>query len=337
MSTHGGHLLKSRGEGDSTFSVFRRPSDAVRAAIEAQRALTAEPWPPSAELSVRIAVHTGEAIDRDSDYFGPAVNRAARLRSTAIGGDVVLSGVTADLVTDDLPNGVRLVELGTVQLRGIERDERLVGIDAAGLRGPQPRTPAPATTGRALSTYGVTAREAEVLEALRERLTNAEIGARLYVSARTVESHVASLMRKLGAASRKELAELAGSATASGGSEPPRLPARLAPVANESTFIGRSQQRGHLRALWQRAKQGRLLAAVVLGEAGIGKSRLVAELAVEAHEDGGHVMLGACFEDLRTPFEPFVELIRADATERADAELIELIGPRGSVVGAAGP
>ena len=117
VSAHGGELLRARGEGDSTFSVFGRASDAVRAALDAQRALIAEPWPPEARLSVRFALHSGEAIERDDDYFGPAVDRAARLRSVATGGAILLGGTTADLAVDDLPADARLIDLGPVQLQ----------------------------------------------------------------------------------------------------------------------------------------------------------------------------------------------------------------------------
>ncbi len=79
----GGTVLKSRGEGDSTFCVFGRATDAVVAAHDAQVALRRERWPGGVPLSVRLAVHTGEAVERDGDYLGPVVNRAARLRSIA--------------------------------------------------------------------------------------------------------------------------------------------------------------------------------------------------------------------------------------------------------------
>ena len=75
----GGTVLKSRGEGDSTFSVFTRATDALRAAHRLQVAVRAEVWPASAVIRTRAAVHTGEAVERDGDYFGPAVNRVARL------------------------------------------------------------------------------------------------------------------------------------------------------------------------------------------------------------------------------------------------------------------
>jgi hypothetical protein len=94
MAAHAGVVLRERGEGDSTFSVFSRASDAA-AAYSAQSGLEAEAWPPSARLSVRLAVHSGESVERDGDFLGPAVNRAARLRAVARGGEVLLSESTA--------------------------------------------------------------------------------------------------------------------------------------------------------------------------------------------------------------------------------------------------
>jgi class 3 adenylate cyclase len=98
VTAHGGKLLKHKGEGDSTFVVFARASDAAAAALECQRTLTAEAWPDVITLRVRMAIHTGEAELRDGDYFGPVVNRTARLRGTAHGGQIVISQAAADLV-----------------------------------------------------------------------------------------------------------------------------------------------------------------------------------------------------------------------------------------------
>jgi predicted ATPase/class 3 adenylate cyclase len=125
---HGGTLLKHKGEGDSAFAVFSRASDAVAAAIAAQRALGVEPWPDGCVIRVRMAVHTGEAELRDGDYYGPAVNRTARLRGIAHGGQTVISQATADLIRDRVPTGARLVDLGVHRLPDLGGAEVVFGL-----------------------------------------------------------------------------------------------------------------------------------------------------------------------------------------------------------------
>jgi class 3 adenylate cyclase len=127
----GGVLVKSKGEGDSTFSVFARASDAVRAALAMRRQLGMEPWPRGVELKVRTALHTGEALERDADYFGTEVNRAARLRSLAEPGQILVSQATAQVAGDRLPMGTTLVDLGLRGLRGLARDERVFELRTA--------------------------------------------------------------------------------------------------------------------------------------------------------------------------------------------------------------
>ena len=125
VNAHGGRLLKAKGEGDATLSVFRRASDAVACSVEFQRALLAAAWPGGLDLRVRVALHTGEAHEREGDYFGPALNRAARLRGLARGGTTVVSQATAEIVRDRLPHGAQLVDLGPHELRGLARPERV--------------------------------------------------------------------------------------------------------------------------------------------------------------------------------------------------------------------
>ncbi len=139
VAEHGGLLLRHRGEGDSTFSVFARASDAVAAAYAAQIAIEAEAWPAGARIMVRFAVHTGESVERDWDYLGQTVNRAARLRAVVEGGEVFLSESTALLAADRLPEGVRLVELGELALRDVDRPEPTFALAGPGL--PAPRRP----------------------------------------------------------------------------------------------------------------------------------------------------------------------------------------------------
>ena len=125
VTSRGGRLIKTRGEGDATFSVFERPSAAASAAIELQEAISGEPWALREPMRIRVALHTGEVEFRDGDYFGRAVNRAARLRSLAAGGQILCSGATAELVIDSLPDDVVLADLGTRELRNLARPERV--------------------------------------------------------------------------------------------------------------------------------------------------------------------------------------------------------------------
>ena len=139
----GGELVRTKGEGDSTFSVFPRPWDAVAAAAAIQEAVATEPWPPATPLCVRAGVHTGDAEPRDGDWYGQAVNRAARLRALAGGGQTLLSGVTAGLVVDQTPKGLQLLYRGRRVLRGIERPEdvwELVAADDPNVAAPRSAT-----------------------------------------------------------------------------------------------------------------------------------------------------------------------------------------------------
>ena len=125
VTSRGGRLIKTRGEGDATFSVFERPSAAAAAALELQDAIIHEQWGLREPMRIRIALHTGEVELRDGDYFGRAVNRAARLRSLAAGGQILCSGATAELVIDSLPDDVVLADLGLRELRNLARPEHV--------------------------------------------------------------------------------------------------------------------------------------------------------------------------------------------------------------------
>ncbi|MUL49873.1 LuxR family transcriptional regulator [Mycobacterium sp. CBMA293] len=117
-----------QGEGDSFVIAFARASDAVACALELQRA-------PLSPIRLRIGVHTGEVRLRDEgNYIGPTINRTARLRDMAHGGQTVLSGAAEDMVVDRLPEGSWLTDLGTHQLRDVPRPERVVQICHPDLR-----------------------------------------------------------------------------------------------------------------------------------------------------------------------------------------------------------
>jgi class 3 adenylate cyclase len=128
---HHGHVVKTMG--DAFHAAFSRAADAVAAALDAQQRLQAEPWGEIGPLRVRMALHTGAAEERDGDYFGPSLNRAARLMSIGHGGQVLLSQTTYDLVRDALPGGTCLIGLGEHRLKDLSRPERVHQVTAPGL------------------------------------------------------------------------------------------------------------------------------------------------------------------------------------------------------------
>jgi len=134
VESHRGQPVKERGEGDSWFVVFASAIDAVSAAADVQRQVAAVDWPTANPIRVRASVHTGDAELRDGDYYGPAVNRAARLRGIAHGGQTVLSRSTFELVRDSLSDGLSVVEMGEYRLKDLTRPEYVYQLDAVGLQ-----------------------------------------------------------------------------------------------------------------------------------------------------------------------------------------------------------
>ncbi|MEB4212360.1 helix-turn-helix transcriptional regulator [Mycobacterium sp. 94-17] len=119
LGTYGGVRPVEQGEGDSFVVAFARASQAIGCALELQRAALGP-------VRLRIGVHTGEAQMRDEgNYVGPTINRTARLRDLGHGGQTLLSGTTEDLVADALPADAWLTELGSHELRGVARPERV--------------------------------------------------------------------------------------------------------------------------------------------------------------------------------------------------------------------
>ncbi len=123
VTTHGGSIVKMTGDG--VLAVFSAANDALQTAIAVQRALTDEPWGTTGPLAVRMGLHTGEAYERDGDYYGQAPNRAARLMGLAHGGQVLVSAVTAQLVRDALDERVALVDVGEHRMRGLAQPEHV--------------------------------------------------------------------------------------------------------------------------------------------------------------------------------------------------------------------
>ena len=111
--------------GDGFCAVFSRAPDAVMAALAVQRALATEDFRAVDGLRLRIAIHTGHTDEREGDYFGSAVNRVSRLVGIAHGGQILLSGVTSDLVLGSLPPQVTLLDLGFHRLKDLARPEQI--------------------------------------------------------------------------------------------------------------------------------------------------------------------------------------------------------------------
>jgi predicted ATPase/class 3 adenylate cyclase len=133
VETNGGVSVKPRGEGDSRFLVFRTAVGATEAVAEIQRGLATSDWPTPRPIRVRASLHTGDAELQMGDYYGPSVNRAARLRGIAHGGQTVMSNSTYELVHDKLPDGVTLVDMGPHRLKDLIKPEHVYQVDVEGL------------------------------------------------------------------------------------------------------------------------------------------------------------------------------------------------------------
>jgi len=131
IAQHGGYIFKIMG--DAFCAAFPSAPQAVRAAIDAQRALTSEDFSAVGGVHVRMGLHTGFSEERNGDYFGPAVNRVARLMSIGHGGQVLLSGVTRDLAHNDLRADVALIDLGSHRLKDLTEAEQVWQLTIEGL------------------------------------------------------------------------------------------------------------------------------------------------------------------------------------------------------------
>ena len=155
IESSGGHVVKNTGDG--VYAVFGHAKDAIAACLAAQRTLQAaarasttgaQAADRSTAIRVRMGLHSGAAEQRDGDYFGASLNRAARIMSIAHGEQTLLSAATAELVRGDLPDGVTLRDMGEHRLKGLPHPERVLQIVASGLRADFP--PLASQTGHSL-------------------------------------------------------------------------------------------------------------------------------------------------------------------------------------------
>ena len=131
FEARGGYIFKT--VGDAFCVAFPVAIGALEAAVTSQRRLRDEPWQEIERIKVRMGLHTGSAEHRDSDYFGPVLNRVSRLLAAAHGGQMLLTLATEELVRDHLPEGVALRDLGERRLRDLNRPEHVFQVTAADL------------------------------------------------------------------------------------------------------------------------------------------------------------------------------------------------------------
>ena len=134
IEEHGGAVVTARGEGDSFFAVFASAAAAVEAAGACQLRLNAEAWPSGAALRVRMGLHTGEARAADRDRVDHApINRCARVKAAANGGQVLVTRATRDLAGGRLGGGFGLARLGEFRLRDLAEPELIYQLTHLGL------------------------------------------------------------------------------------------------------------------------------------------------------------------------------------------------------------
>lgn len=216
IEKHNGQIVESGREGDSVLAAFRNAKDAIAGALDLQRALGLEAWPLGADIRVRMALHTGDSELVSRHYVGAALYRCARLMATAHGGQVVMSGATKELVSDDLPRDASLRDLGEYRLRDLSRSERVFQVLHPDLQSEFPplraeeklraESEARCAEGGVEIVGALSKRELEVAGLVAVGLTNREIAKKLFIAERTAEGHVERIRDKLNVRSRTEVA-----------------------------------------------------------------------------------------------------------------------------------
>ena len=131
IESHQGHIFKT--VGDAFYAAFASAPDALLAALDAQRAICAESW-GAVTIRVRMGLHSGAVEARNNDYFGPPLNRVARLMSVGHGGQILLSAITRELVQPNLPQNIELRDMGERGLKDLIRPEHIYQVTASGLQ-----------------------------------------------------------------------------------------------------------------------------------------------------------------------------------------------------------
>jgi class 3 adenylate cyclase len=173
IEDNAGHIFTTAG--DAFCAAFSSPHDAVDAAVDAQVKLESEAWGAVAPFRVRMALHTGNADERDGDYFGPPLNRCARLLATGHGGQIIVSSATAQLLRGEAPDGVVLEDLGAHELKDLDIPEHVFQVCHTDLTGAFPplRSENPAQDAEQLLDSGRAAHAAEDWEPAYQAFTAA--------------------------------------------------------------------------------------------------------------------------------------------------------------------
>ena len=140
IETRGGRVFKT--VGDAFCAAFSDPVRAAECAGAIQWSLAEAEWPGD-PLRVRIGLHTGAAEERDGDFFGPAVNKVARICAAGSGGQILASEATRTMAAEAAPAEIRFIDLGPRVLKGFETPERLYQLAGAGLETDFPALSAP--------------------------------------------------------------------------------------------------------------------------------------------------------------------------------------------------
>ncbi len=128
IAEHLGYVFTTAG--DSFAAAFETADAAAGAALTIHHTISEEPWPSATPMSVRIGLHTGEAHERDGDYYGPAVNRAARVESAGHAGQTLVSSTTADVLAGSTASTWHVTPLGMHLLSGISHPQLIHQLDA---------------------------------------------------------------------------------------------------------------------------------------------------------------------------------------------------------------
>jgi predicted ATPase/class 3 adenylate cyclase len=174
IESSGGHVVKTTGDG--MMAVFGSAVDAATAGLVAQRDLAREPWGDTGPLRVRMGLHAGQAEQRAGDFFGPTVNRTARIMAAGHGGQVLLSASAGALASERLPAGAGLLDLGEHRLKDLGRPEHIFQLVQPDLASSFPPLAAlrPAGANLPVRTAELVGRQAE-LKAIRGRLEDASV------------------------------------------------------------------------------------------------------------------------------------------------------------------